>query len=67
MEGMVFWNPADESVVLVEYNAEQDIFFQGRYRTLPSGEVHRTYDAFFTGNQKVPSGCSVLHAGSSGK
>ncbi len=47
MEGMLLLNPADGSMELVEYGAEQRIFHRGSYELGSDGELHRVYEAFF--------------------
>ncbi len=46
-EGMAVRDPADGSMALIEYGAEQRIFHQGHYEVQPNGDLHRTYEAFF--------------------
>ncbi len=48
IEGSLMPNPADTTVVMLEFNAESDIFFDGIYSLDASGNVIRTYVVGFT-------------------
>ncbi len=48
IEGMVLWNPAEKKMVMVEYNVQDDLYFEGEYRILEDGKIiQRIYTTAF--------------------